>query len=205
MRVLLPNKPSDMLSSMKNFLKYPVILSAIWIIGVLLPGCSSALGPEQSTSLIPESHTVVLAPEDEPGQRLTLRGTVIDIQTGNPVSNAQIYLYHADANGEYHPSDPEDESTAKLSGTVTTGQDGQFAVDTVVPREYDQPGNRHIHIQYVRADGYQDFGGVILFENDVNDEIRQWAKDTGFGIIIELEEIEGIQVGEITISLVPEQ
>ena len=74
-----------------------------------------------------------------------------------------------------------------------------------MPREYDQPGNRHIHIQYVRADGYQDFGGVILFENDVNDEIRQWANDTGFGISIELEEIEGIQVGEITISLVPEQ
>jgi protocatechuate 3,4-dioxygenase beta subunit len=190
---------------MKNFLKYPVIISAIWILGVLLSGCSSTVSLEQSGSPVSDSHKVVLAPEDEPGQRLTLRGTVIDSQTGNPIPNAQIYLYHADADGEYHPSDPEDESTAKLSGTVSTGLDGQFSVDTIVPREYDQPGNRHIHIQYVRADGYQDFGGVILFENDVNDEIRQWANDTGFGIIIELEEMGGVQNGEIIIKLDPGQ
>ena len=147
--------------------------------------------------------TIVLAPPDEPGQRLMLTGTVIDSQTGEPIPGAKIYLYHADADGEYSPSNPADESTARLSGEVSSSAAGEFLVDTIVPREYDQPGNRHIHLHYVRAEGYLDGGGVILFENDVNADIRQWATDTGFGTIIKLEEIDSVQHGNIIIELVP--
>lgn len=162
---------------------------------------TAACSPTADNTTASNAHTVTLADADEPGQRLTLHGQVLDSATGQPLSGVEIYLYHADANGKYLPTNPADESTAKLSGAVTSGPDGQFTVHTIVPREYDQPGNRHIHLHYVRAAGYADLGGVVLFEDDVNAEIRQWAEDTGFGIIIDLEERDGIQVGTLTLAL----
>lgn len=180
----------------------PLILSVIFLI--FTAGCSTMRRTSSQVPTTISNHitpTIVLAGPDEPSQRLLLIGTVIDNQTHHPIPGAQVYLYHADANGEYIPTDPADESTAKLSGQITTSANGEFIVDTIVPREYDQPGNRHIHLHYVRAEGYQDGGGVILFEQDVNDEVRQWANQTGFGIIIELEERDGVQHGSIVIEL----
>jgi protocatechuate 3,4-dioxygenase beta subunit len=162
-----------------------IVISCL-VLCVFTASCGVAPENDTLSSLETDNSTISLAPADEPGQQLMLFGTVIDSQTGEPIPNTQVYLYHADATGEYNPSDPEDESTARLSGEAITNDAGEFTVDTIVPREYDQPGNRHIHLHYVRAEGYQDGGGVILFEKDVNDEIRQWAIDTGFGTIIEL-------------------
>lgn len=177
----------------------------IALLTVALASCASLPSPgqpEQTEGLPP---TISLAPTEEPGQRLTIYGTVVEADTAKPVPHARLYLYHADANGEYRPVDPEDESTAALSGEVTADERGRFIVKTIVPREYDQPGNRHIHLHYVRADGYQETGGVILFEQDVNAEIRAWANETGFGIILELAEREGGLEGDLMIALDPEE
>lgn len=182
-------------------MKITNILISGLVFFVFTVSCRVAPNNHSPSALETNSSTISLAPADEPGQRLVLFGTVVDSQTGEPIPQTQVYLYHADANGEYQPSNPEDESTARLSGEAITNDAGEFTVDTIVPREYDQPGNRHIHLHYVRADGYQDGGGVILFENDVNDEIRQWAIDTGFGTIIELKEINGVQHGNVVIVL----
>lgn len=196
----IPNYQIQNTMKIKNYLQISIYLITVLFIAA---GCSST--PEVDFSLPSKTNTstISLAPADEPGQRLVLTGTVLDSQTGEPIPNAQVYLYHADANGKYRPSDPADESTARLSGEVIADQAGEFRVDTIVPREYDQPGNRHIHLHDVQAEGYQNSGGVILFENDVNGEIRQWANDTGFGTIIELEEIDGVQYGHVAIPLDP--
>lgn len=180
-------------------------LAAILLLWVTLlaPACSPAPNG-QPAAPGSDAHTLALTTPDEPGQPLTIHGQVLAAATQNPVPGAQLYFYHADADGEYDPVDPEDESTARLSGLVTAAEDGRFTLHTIVPREYDVPGNRHIHIHYARADGFQDFGGVILFEDDVNDEIRQWAEETGFGTIIPLQEDQGVMVGDLTIQLVPE-
>ena len=191
-----------MITILRMRIKKPTLLLPIFLsICFFVVSCGvMPLTPETSTEDIP---VFVLASADEPGQRLMLKGTVVDSQTNEPIPDTKIHLYHADANGEYQPTDPNDESTARLSGTLTTDTAGNFAVDTIVPREYDQPGNRHIHLHSVSAANYQNGGGVILFENDVNPEIRQWANETGFGTIIELEEIDGVQHGHVTISLDP--
>lgn len=159
---------------------------------------------DQVTAPPTEAHTLTLTTPDEPGQPLTIYGRVIDDSTDKPVPGARIYLYHADADGEYEPADPSDESTARLSGEVVSGESGQFTLHTIVPREYDIPGNRHIHIHYVQVEGFRDFGGVVLFEDDVNDEMRLWAQDTGFGLIIPLQESQGEVEGKLTIALTPE-
>lgn len=146
---------------------------------------------------------ILLAPADEPGQRLIINVTVTDKETGNPIPGAEVYLYQANASGEYHPSDSNDESTAKLSGIITTGKDGRFVIKTILPGEYEEPGNRHIHIHYARAKNFEQTGGVILFEDNVNDEVRKWAEETGFGTIIDIEKVNGTLTGNLNIKLTP--
>lgn len=166
-------------------------------------GCTNSPRDEAISNEV-DSHTITLADENEPGQRLTVYGLVVDSLTSEPIKNAKVYLYHADSNGEYMPADPDDESTAQLSGEVITNDSGEFVVHTIVPREYDN-GNQHIHLHYVRADGYMQIGKVVLFEHDVNDEVRKWAYETGFGIIIELYEKEKTMYGNLTIPLLREK
>lgn len=178
---------------------------AIYILfnSVQMPNGSQTVLSHEMKEHTSNPPSISLATTDEVGQRLIINGVVVDSITNEPIENARIYLYQADAKGEYRPVDPDDESTAKLSGKVVTRDSGQFVVHTILPGEYNMPGNRHIHLHYVRADGYENMGGVILFEDDVNDEVRQWATDTGFGTIIDLIESGGVLVGHVTIRLTP--
>ena len=146
---------------------------------------------------------LMLAPADEPGDRLIINVPVTDKQTGTLIPSAEVYLYQANANGEYHPADLSDESTAKLSGIITTDHNGMFAINTILPGEYEEPGNRHIHIHYARAKDYEQTGGVILFEDNVNNEVRQWAAETGFGTIIDVKKVNGTLTGNLNIKLTP--
>ena len=151
------------------------------------------------------AQTISLVPADEPGQALSIQGYVLDAETNEPIPNAELYLYQVNAEGEYQPSDPSDESTARLNGIVITNAEGYFSFSTIYPGEYSNqpPGNRHIHLHYVRAKGYQQMGGVILFEDNVRDEVRQWALETGFGIIIDLTETANGYHGELELLLDP--
>lgn len=167
---------------------------------VFIPWCG-ADATAQLDALPTRPSTITLAALDEPGKRLVLHGRVVNQETRDPVSNVLIYLYHADANGEYQPTDSAEESTARLSGELATDANGRFSVYTIVPREYDHPGNKHIHLHSVSANCYKPTGGVILFEFDVSDEIRQWAIETGFGTIIKTEVCEGTRIGELVIEM----
>lgn len=142
---------------------------------------------------------------DEPGAPLHIEGRVVDAVSGDPVAGAHLVLYHADDAGTYQPSDPADESTARLRAELRTDVDGRFGFRTILPGEYpDQPpGNRHIHVHSVTADGHAQLGFVILFEDNVRDDVRSWARSTGFGQVIDLEETDGLLVGVIDVRLEP--
>ncbi len=150
---------------------------------------------------VAEVPTLILASDDDPGQRLTLHVRIVDNTSSEPIANATVYLYHADETGQYRPSDPADESTAYHSGEIVTDEDGRFVVHTILPGEYDQPGNRHVHVQLISAEGYEAGGGLILFDDNVNDTVRLWAMDTGFGTIIETVEQDGVLVGDVVLGL----
>lgn len=147
----------------------------------------------------------VLAGPDEPGTPLTLVLHVVDARTGAPVPGAEVLLYHADEAGAYTPSVPGDESTARLRAQGRADAAGRFAVRTVLPGEYpDQPpGNRHMHLEYVRASGYAGWGGVVLFEHNVRADVRAWAEQTGFGRVIELATTDAGWHGVLTLALEP--
>ena len=139
--------------------------------------------------------------DSEPGPPLSITGQVVDDSTGQPIPGATVVVYQTDQNGTYQPEDPADESTARIRGSFTTDGDGRFGFRTVLPGEYpDQPlGTRHIHFHSVTADGFEQRGFVLLFDDNVRAEVRSWAEQTGFGVIIELEgtaetELEGSTV-----------
>ena len=171
---------------------------------ILFAGCNNNPQDNISSANTDDSNILLFAPEDEPGDRLIVNFLITDRNTGEPIPNTEVYLYQADTNGEYHPSDPADESTAKLSGVITSDDSGRFIVKTILPGEYEEPGNRHIHIHYARAEGYEQAGGVILFEDNVNYEVRKWANETGFGFIIEVEEVSGTLSGNLNLKLTAE-
>lgn len=159
-------------------------------------GCSAGAG----------SGIASIIEEAEPGPRLTVEGIVRDADTGEPVADAKVVVYQTDQTGSYQPDDPTDESTARIRGVFITDAEGRFGFVTVQPGEYpDQPlGNRHIHFPAVTADGYEETGFVLLFEDNVRDEVRSWAESTGFGVVIELsgDPVSGYH-GSLEIDLEP--
>ncbi|MAT44139.1 MAG: hypothetical protein CL609_17540 [Anaerolineaceae bacterium] len=171
------------------------------LILVLLAGCIN-----QSMVEKPSNNILRLVTSEEPGTPLTINGVILDQITNKPIPGVEIYLYQADDGGNYSPADPADESTARLHGIVWTDHDGKFSLHTILPGEYDetQDGNRHIHIETIQAEGYQDKGGLILFDHNVNASVRTWALDSGFGYIIEVKENEqGVLHGQLEIKLEP--
>ncbi len=186
-----------------NYSRSTILLIIMLTCLTLFANCNSSPLENISTAGDDNDNILLLAPADEPGKRLIINVSVTDKQTGAPVPETEVYLYQANTSGEYHPVDPNDESTAKLSGTITSDKNGKFIIKTILPGEYEEPGNRHIHIHYTRAKGYEQTGGVILFENNVNDEVRQWAIETGFGTIIDIEEVNGTLTGNLNIKLTP--
>lgn len=161
---------------------------------------TSNFSPDEMPS--PENiPTLNLREVDEQGELLTINIKLVDAETNTPVPDAEIFLYHADENGDYLPEIQGDETTAKYSGRINTNSSGECLLKTIVPRKYETNGNQHIHLHSITAKGYLNKGGVILFDHDVNDEVRQWATDTGFGFIIELEDSGDEKVGELVMKM----
>lgn len=163
----------------------------------LLAGCANAGMGLEPTPIVDAG---------EPGPRLVVSGRVVDAATGEPVPEASVVVYQTDQTGVYAPADPSDESTARIRGDLTTDSEGRFAFLTVQPGEYpDQPpGNRHIHFHQVAAEGYEPMGFVLLFDDNVRPEVREWAETTGFGFVVELTGAEetGLEAS-VEIELVP--
>lgn len=117
---------------------------------------------------------------DEPGDPLVFSGNVRSTD-GRAVGGAVLDLWQADASGQYSrfaPGLPE----WNLRGRVTTGDDGAFAVRTVVPAPYDIPGEphtarilallglephrpAHIHVR-LEADGFTPLTTQVYFAGD---------------------------------------
>jgi protocatechuate 3,4-dioxygenase beta subunit len=79
-----------------------------------------------------------------PGTRLNLSGRVLSASC-SPVAHALLDFWQADASGHY------DDSGFRLRGHLFSNDQGEFALETVVPGLY--PGRtQHIHVK-VQAPG----------------------------------------------------
>ena len=89
---------------------------------------------------------------NEPGEKLWLCLTFVSKENKQPLAHQKVKLFHTSTKGEYEPSNPNDESTARLSGLVTTNESGHAFIQTILPGDYGSSAdNRHIHTTVYEA------------------------------------------------------
>lgn len=100
---------------------------------------------ERFKTFAPENR-VAISDENEPGQKLWLCLTLVSKENKELLINQNIHFYHTADNGEYQPSNPGDETTARLNGAAVTDEQGRVFVQTILPGDYGSSAdNRHIH------------------------------------------------------------
>ncbi|WOD42192.1 hypothetical protein [Hwangdonia lutea] len=97
-------------------------------------------------------HQIQISDKNEAGQKLWLCLTFESKENNVPLINQKIQMYHTTSKGEYEPTNPNDESTARLNGEVFTNEKGQVFVKTILPGDYGSSAdNRHIHTTVINA------------------------------------------------------
>ncbi len=142
---------------------------------VLLTSVCSGQSPKLAAS--DASWKTVVAPLSEPGERLTVSGTVYAADGKTPLEGVSVYVYHTDIKG-YYSSETTNNSNPRLHGTMRTNAQGRYEFETIKPGPY--PSARvPAHIHYVvNAPGYRQKIFEIVFEGDafINDEMRASAQ-----------------------------
>ena len=101
---------------------------------------------------MPSKSILKITDENEPGEKLILCLTYIDEESKESLPNQLVKFYHTSTNGNYEQTDPNDESTARLSGQAFTDDKGQIYIETILPGPYgSSDDNRHIHTTVIRA------------------------------------------------------
>jgi catechol 1,2-dioxygenase len=107
---------------------------------------------------------VKLAADDEPGEKLMLRGAVLSADCRTPLPHTIVEIWQADDKGMYDKKKPGDFLEAAppfhLRGMLLTDDKGRYEIDTIVPGAYPIPPGvpglekfggltraRHIHIK----------------------------------------------------------
>lgn len=146
--------------------RHAVDLAPVPLVGAPCEGCEAAFegAPRALASRL------LLAPPDEPGERLQWSGRVLD-RHGRGVEGIVLYLHHTDARGRYPAAGPGAGPAARrhgrLRGWVRSDADGAFRVDTIRPGGY--PGTdipQHIHVQAVEPGCATYFVDDVMFRDD---------------------------------------
>lgn len=136
------------------------------VIGGRCEGCDAVfVGLPQDLS--PQTS---LGPDDEPGERMVVGGTVWDAD-GEPAAGVILYAYQTDAAGVYPPEASLAGTPAarhgRLRGWVRTDQQGRYRFDTIRPASY--PGTSiasHIHMHVLEEGCCTYFVDDIHFTDD---------------------------------------
>ena len=109
--------------------------------------------------------TARLAPANEPGEPLTVSGTVHG-PDGAPIAGASLYVYQTDREGYYGVKPASDNRNPRLKLYLRSDPKGAWSFQTVRPGSY--PNSRipgHIHFE-VTAAGRAHRVFEIVFEGD---------------------------------------
>ena len=95
------------------------------------------------TANAPQISSNVLAPENEPGDRLIISGRVHNLDCSEYIPNAEIDIWHANDAGAY------DNSGFHLRGKTLSNSQGFYMFETVKPGHYlNGPTYRPSHIHF---------------------------------------------------------
>lgn len=123
--------------------------------------------------------SIVVAPPDEPGEPLIVRGRVFAPDGETPVPGVVLYVYQTDAQGHYRRSLLR---TPRLRGWVRTDQAGRYEYRTIRPGSY--PSRRaaaHVHVQLWGAGYEPQYSTDLLFADDplLSDRDRERSRAAG--------------------------
>ena len=93
------------------------------------PGRAAAAGCRERK---PTTWDIEVAPASEPGERLIVTGRVLARAAHAPLPGVTVYVYHADATGEYNLAGHEKEPP-RLCGILRTNGAGEFRIRTSMP------------------------------------------------------------------------
>lgn len=142
---------------------------------------------------------VQITTEEEPGQPLWLCLTFVSKESKRPLENQKIHLYHTSTEGEYEPSNSNDESTARLNGTAFTDEKGRIFVKTILPGDYGSSSdNRHIHTTVPHAKpeaydiGFKQYSGLMAvnFISGSDQHFLAYLKQTTDSTLVTMVTIE---------------
>lgn len=105
------------------------------------------------------------------GTRLILVGYVLD-QNCNPLPNAWLDFWQADARGEY------DNAGYRLRGHQFTDEQGRYYLKTVLPGLYLSRPIEHIHVK-VRPEGGEEITSQLYFPNQPVEGLTVQLEDRG--------------------------
>ncbi|HEX5838846.1 MAG TPA: hypothetical protein VFY26_13515 [Anaerolineales bacterium] len=140
---------------------FPVTDDIFTRMGITLPApvCSSLTQPQTEGPYYrpntPERN--ILFEEGMEGTKLILAGYVLD-QNCNPLPNAWLDFWQADARGEY------DNAGYRLRGHQFTDEQGRYYLETVLPGLYLSRPIEHIHVK-VRPEGGEEITSQLYFPN----------------------------------------
>jgi protocatechuate 3,4-dioxygenase beta subunit len=133
------------------------------VLAVLLLGSLAGQPVHEAPAGAPS--TGQISPAGEPGQPLTVSGTVVDA-AGAPVAGASLYVYQTDHEGYYGVKPASDSNNPRLKLFLRTDAKGAWSFGTVKPGSYPSSRNpAHIHFE-VAASGKAPRIFEIVFEGD---------------------------------------
>jgi len=110
----------------------------------------------------PVIENAVLAPMQEPGERMVITGRLFNLDCSRILPNTMIDVWHANAAGQY------DNAGHNLRGQTLTDDQGFYRFETVKPGKY-LNGLRfrpaHIHFK-ITPPGFQTLTTQLYFEGD---------------------------------------
>jgi len=143
--------------------------------GITLPApiCAALTQPQTEgpyyTPGAPERNS--LLEEGMQGTRLILAGYVLD-QACQPLANARLDFWQADANGEY------DNSGYRLRGHQFTDAQGRYYLETISPGLYASRPIEHIHVK-IQPEGGAEVTSQLYFPSQPIDGLTVTIEDRG--------------------------
>ena len=93
-----------------------------------------------------EKHKTIISGVNEPGERLILCLTFVNKADTIPLVNQNVKFYHTSTNGNYEPTDANNDATARLNGEANTDANGRIFIETILPGDCGSGSDkRHIH------------------------------------------------------------